>query len=91
MPCIPFNDGKGSRGFLCTSRRRPPRCKCGSGLSADLLCDWKVDTKPEVKTCDRKICPACTHKPAPGKDLCPEHAAAWLARAARSASGSPTP
>lgn len=62
----------GSRGKKCrTCKRR-----------ATLECDWKV---PERKsgTCDEPICTRCAISPAPGKDLCPTHAAAyrsWLAR-----------
>ncbi|MET3665950.1 hypothetical protein [Caulobacter sp. 1776] len=75
MPCIPFNDGRG-RGFICTSAPRVQRCPCGSGLLARLLCDWIV-TPAENATCDRKICTTCSTSPANGKDLCPDHTAAW--------------
>src|SRR5580692_5630775 len=29
------------------------------------------------KTCDAQLCIDCTYSPAPGKDLCPTHAAIW--------------
>lgn len=81
MPCTPFQSGT-ARGFICTrGRPRPKRCACGSGLAADLLCDWKDKTKANG-TCSAKICAACTHVPAPDKDLCPTHAAEWKARQA---------
>lgn len=75
MPCRPFSSG-GMSGFVCGPRQRAPKCKCGSGLGADLLCDWK---KPEGGTCDAKLCPRCSTKPADDKDLCPDHAKAWKA------------
>lgn len=75
MPCVPFSKD-GMTGFVCGARRKPARCKCGSGRPADLLCDWKVGTG----TCDAKICNACGSKPAEGKDLCPAHTAEWKAR-----------
>lgn len=57
-----------------------PRKKCTScGKRTDLLCDWKVPTK-RSGTCDKPICARCTHSPAPDKDLCPAHAAEWMAR-----------
>lgn len=79
MPCTPFNDGQGSRGFICTMGPRFRRCSCGSGKLATQLCDWKVPTR-STGTCDAKLCPGCTHKPALGKDLCPNHAREWKAR-----------
>lgn len=78
MPCQRFS-ANGMSGFVCTTRRRPPRCKCGSGLPADLLCDWKTPNGKKP-TCDAKICARCTHVPVPDKDLCPTHAAEWAAR-----------
>jgi len=44
-----------------------------------LLCDWKVPGR-RSGTCDVPICSRCTASPAPDKDLCPDHAAAWKAR-----------
>lgn len=78
MPCVPFSTPDGARGFMCTTGRRK-RCACGSGRVATLLCDWKDPTKANG-TCSAALCPACTHIPAPDKDLCPTHAAEWKAR-----------
>lgn len=80
MPCTPFKVGN-STGFICSRRTKPKPCKCGSGLPADLLCDWKVKGKTSG-TCDAPICSACRHRPAPDKDLCPKHKAVWLGGAA---------
>lgn len=64
--------------IVCGSKPWPrSKVRClNCGRPADLLCDWKV---PERKsgTCDAPICSRCTTSPAPEKDLCPEHAAAW--------------
>ena len=65
----------GGTAILCG--RQQPKMKCRScGQPADLLCDWKT---PEGRygTCDAPICTSCTTKPAPNKDLCPTHAAAY--------------
>lgn len=77
MPCTPTTFPGGARGFVCSSRPRRQRCACGQ-LSTK-LCDWKVLSK-KTGTCDRPLCAGCTHIPAPDKDLCPDHAAEWLAR-----------
>ncbi len=64
----------GGSAIVCSSGRRP---KCsGCGRPARLLCDWKT---PGVRTgtCDTPLCERCTHKPAPGKDLCPAHKAEY--------------
>lgn len=66
----------GTAAIACFSGRRQ-RCACGK--VATKLCDWKVPTK-KTGTCDKPLCPACTHVPAPDKDLCPTHAAEWKAR-----------
>lgn len=87
MPCIPFRQGNAT-GFVCTTRTKPSRCKCGSGLPADLLCDWKTPEGPKP-TCDAKLCARCTHKPKGDKDLCQKHATEWKARLA-ARSGAPT-
>jgi hypothetical protein len=79
MPCTVVNFDNGTRGFVCTSGPRFRLCACGSGKRATLLCDWKVPIR-NSGTCDAPICPACTHVPAPDKDLCPPHAAEWAAR-----------
>lgn len=75
----------GQHAIVCGPRRRPKPCACGSGKPATLLCDWKVGpgsaTGAPVETCDRPLCVDCTTSPAPDKDLCPDHAAQWKARA----------
>lgn len=80
MVCTPVTLPGGQRAIVCGPRRRPKPCACGSGKPANLLCDWKVPGK-RTGTCDRPICAVCTHVPAPKKDLCPDHAAEWKARA----------
>jgi len=67
----------GGHAIVCGPTRR---CKCGR--KATLECDWKVPSR-KSGTCDRPICDRCTISPAPGKDLCPAHAAEfqqWKAR-----------
>lgn len=61
---------------MCGPRRKRQRCACGR--AATLLCDWKVPANPGG-TCNAPICEACTTVPAPDKDLCTAHAAAWEA------------
>lgn len=79
MACEVVELPDSSRAIICGPRQ--PRLKCRCGKTATLLCDWKVpDALTKSGTCDKPLCPACTHVPAPGKDLCPEHAAAWKAR-----------
>lgn len=74
MPCEHVQLPSGGSAIVCTTGRRP---KCvGCGKPARLLCDWKVPTKRHG-TCDAPICASCSTKPAPGKDLCPDHAAAY--------------
>lgn len=70
MTCEYVTLAGGATAIVC-SGHRARRCKCGR--SAPLLCDWKVPGG----TCDKPICTACATSPAPDKDLCPEHAAAW--------------
>lgn len=80
MPCQHVTLADGGRAIVCGSR--PPSARCACGDRAPLLCDWK--TPGERKgTCDRPICANCATSPAPGKDLCPQHAAAWEAWKAR--------
>lgn len=64
----------GGYAIVCGTRSRRQRCACGK--PATLLCDWKV---PECRsgTCDAPICASCALSPAPEKDLCPTHAAAF--------------
>lgn len=76
MPCAPFSTN-GMTGFVCGPGLKPKRCACGSGKPADLLCDWKVETKPEVKTCDAPVCRTCATHVGSDRDLCPAHARAW--------------
>lgn len=67
-------------GFICGRGVRRQRCACGQ--IATLACDWKVKAR-RSGTCDAPICADCTTSPAPEKDLCPTHAAAyqrWLDR-----------
>lgn len=71
MPCVPF-ERDGMRGFVCGPKPRSKPCPCGSGKSATLLCDGKV----EGGTCDKPLCKACTSSPSAGVDHCPEHAEA---------------
>lgn len=81
MPCNRVNVG-GVTAIVCTSGRRK-RCRCGK--PATLECDWKVP-KRKSGTCDKPICSSCAISPAPGKDICPDHAEdlkAWLASRAK--------
>ena len=75
MPCEIVELEGGVRAIVCTTGRGQ-RCACGR--RATRQCDWKVKTRASG-TCDRWLCTSCTHEPAPEKDLCPEHAAAWKA------------
>jgi len=75
MPCTHVRRPDGIGAIVCT-----PTQRCACGARATKLCDWKVPTK-KSGTCDRPLCARCTHVPAPDKDLCPEHAAEWGARA----------
>lgn len=68
----------GTAAIVCSGRRRK-RCACGR--PATRLCDWKLRSRSG--TCDTPLCAACTASPAPDKDLCPAHAAAWAERQAR--------
>lgn len=76
MPCETVTLPGGGRAIVCGSRRTP-RCACGRPSTQ--LCDWKVPSR-RSGTCDKPLCKQCTHVPAPNKDLCPAHAAEWLAR-----------
>lgn len=69
----------GNAAIICGSFK-PRRCECGN--RATLECDWKVPDR-RSGTCDAQLCARCTTSPAPGKDLCPAHAAEfeqWKAR-----------
>ncbi len=74
MPCdrVTLPDGTGA--IVCSRGPRRQRCACGK--PATRLCDWKMKATGSG-TCDAPICAACTTSPAPEKDLCPTHAAAW--------------
>jgi len=61
----------GGRAIVCSETKR---CRCGR--RATLECDWKVPSR-KSGTCDKLICTNCAKSPAPGKDLCPEHARAF--------------
>ncbi|MGN6270898.1 MAG: hypothetical protein ACTHM0_13520 [Sphingomonas sp.] len=73
MTCQHVTLPDGARAIVCSSHRRQI---CACGRRATLLCDWKVPTR-RSGTCDAPICVDCTTSPAPDKDLCPKHAAAW--------------
>lgn len=80
MKCTHVQLPGGASAIVCGPRPRSRRCaSCGCLTTAAELreCDWKVG---DGKTCDRLICVGCTHVPAPGKDLCPEHAKIWMSR-----------
>lgn len=77
MTCETVSLPGGGRAIVCGPRRRRRKCACGK--PAGKLCDWKVKSR-RSGTCDTPICSSCSHVPAPGKDLCPQHAAQWLAR-----------
>jgi hypothetical protein len=79
MPCEHVKLSGGGNAIVCTTSRRQKCMACGK--PANLLCDWKVPTR-RSGTCDKPICEACTHSPAPDKDLCPVHAEVWRGRAA---------
>lgn len=80
MVCRVIQTEHGSA-IVCGPKARQKRCACGA--PATLLCDWKVVRNAKKGTCDVPICEACTHKPAPDKDLCPAHAAEWAERQER--------
>lgn len=77
----------GGVAVVCSRGRRHARCRCGA--SATRLCDWKVEGK-RSGTCDVPLCERCTHSPAAEKDLCPQHAAEWKARCAKTKAGAST-
>ena len=76
MTCKVVQLKEGMTAIVCGTS---PRRRCGCGKPATLLCDWKVKTR-KSGTCDAPICTKCSLSPAPGKDLCPKHAAEWEAR-----------
>lgn len=74
MTCQHVQIPGGGSAIVCGPTKR---CSCGG--KATLECDWKVKGKMSG-TCDKGLCPRCTYVPAPGKDLCPKHAASWQLR-----------
>lgn len=76
MTCQPVTLLGGGSAIVC-GRFKPKRCACGR--PATLLCDWKRKGDPYQSTCDAPICSRCTVSPAPGRDLCATHAAAFEA------------
>lgn len=75
MTCEHVRLADGTGMIICGTRPRPRCVRCGN--RADLECDWKVPGRASG-TCDKPICARCTTSPAPEKDLCPDHAEAWL-------------
>lgn len=71
MPCSHVRIG-GATAIICGPKRIPTCSSCGS--ISTRMCDWKLARN---KTCDRRLCDACTYQPANDKDLCPEHRRAW--------------
>lgn len=67
----------GGRAIVCGSHRYDRCVVCGA--RATQLCDWKMPDSP-TGTCDLAVCTQHRYSPAPEKDLCPEHAAAWSKR-----------
>lgn len=76
MACEQIALPGGGSAIVCGGRRSQ-RCRCGR--TATLLCDWKLAGDPHGRTCDAPLCDRCTTSPAPEKDLCPKHAAAFEA------------
>lgn len=89
MACERVSLPGGGFAIVCGTRasrgqRAQDRCACGR--PATLLCDWKVTAPASCSaavgrknsgTCDAPICASCATSPAPEKDLCPTHAAAF--------------
>lgn len=71
MACEHVSLPGGGSAIVCGPRKRKRCTSCGG--PASLLCDWKVGEG----TCDEPICARCTTSPAPNKDLCHSHAAAF--------------
>jgi hypothetical protein len=74
MPCERVSLPGGGFAIVCGTRSRRQRCACGQPSTQ--LCDWKVPERLSG-TCDAPICARCSVSPAPDKDLCPAHAAAF--------------
>lgn len=84
MTCERVQLPGGGVAIVCGRGRRAKRCKCGAVATRE--CDWKVPRK-KSGTCDLPLCENCSHVPAPDKDLCPGHAAAWKSRQVAKAGG----
>lgn len=81
MTCEHVQLPSGGAAIVCFSG---PRRRCACGSRATRLCDWKMPRK-RSGTCDKPLCSRCATSPAPDKDLCAQHAAAfaeWQARRA---------
>lgn len=73
MACELMSLPGGGAPIVC-GRTKRQRCACGK--VATRLCDWKIEGKRPA-TCDSPICSTCATRPAPEKDLCPDHARAF--------------
>ena len=82
MTCEHVTLSNGVGAIVCSSHRRQ-RSACGR--RATQLCDWMVPTR-RSGTCNAPICTDCATSPAPDKNLCRKHAAAWRERQAARAS-----
>jgi len=83
MPCDRVRMPGGGVAIVCSrGPRKVRRCACGAVATRE--CDWKIGREIDgaTLTCDKPLCAACSHVPAPDKDLCPAHAAEWKARLA---------
>lgn len=64
------------RAIIC-GRHRVQACVTCRAI-ADRLCDWIIGKRGKrIVTCSAPICAEHTFSPAPEKDLCPRHKAAW--------------
>lgn len=80
MKCTHLQLPGGAYAIACGPRPRTRRCSVctrSTPHAQQRECDWKMGNG---KTCDRLLCVGCTHSPAQGKDLCPEHAKIWMSR-----------
>lgn len=76
MPCEHVTLPGGQHAIVCTGRGGGRKCVVCK-RPATRLCDWKV---PEAAngTCSTPLCARHSHRPAPDKDLCPQHSAEWI-------------
>jgi hypothetical protein len=64
--------------IVCGRGRERPRPCCRCSNASTRLCDWVIGkTDKRVQRCSAPICDEHSTSPAPGKDLCPPHAAVW--------------